>query len=117
MKIVDWDNETMSLIVKFTSDINETSIDDATPLSYQPFDMFPDVKSVDELVKRVAVSGIHLCEQLANREKNQKDLEKIANMQNLKDKTFQFTVDELINMDKIEDELEQTDSQLKIEDL
>jgi hypothetical protein len=127
MKVVDWDESSMSLIVKFNSDINETNIDQATPLAYQPMSMFPNVEDINEVVKRVAVSGIHLCEMRSIEEQNRKNEEKLQKFRQLKDQTFEFTVDELLNMDNrninsIVDEvsgniLEQTDSTLNTEEL
>jgi len=121
MKVVDWDESSMSLIVKFNSDINETSIDNATALAYQPMSMFPNVEDINEVVKRVAVSGIHLCEMRSLEEQNRKNEEKLQKFRELKDQTFEFTVDELLNMDQTSSEfdhvLQQTDSTLNTEEL
>jgi hypothetical protein len=121
MKVVDWDESSMSLIVKFNSDINETDIEQARPLAYQPMSMFPNVQDINEVIKRVAVSGIHLCEMQALEEQNRKNEEKLQKFRELKDQTFEFTVDELLNMDQTSGEsdhvLQQTDSTLNTEEL
>jgi hypothetical protein len=121
MKVVGWDESTLSLIIKFNSDINESSIDDCVELAYQPMSMFPNVENMEELLKRVAVGGIHLCEMRAIEEQNRKNEEKIQNFRDLKGQTFEFDVEHLLNMDRQMNEpndvLQQTDSILNTEEL
>lgn len=121
MKVVGWDESTLSLIIKFNSDINESSIDDCVELAYQPMTMFPNVEDIEELLKRVAVGGIHLCEMRALEEQNRKNEENIQKFRDLKGQTFEFDVDHLLNMDRQMGEptnvLQQTDSTLDIEEL
>ena len=40
MKIVDWDEVTMSMIVQYSSDINSTDIDQTQAVAVQPLYLF-----------------------------------------------------------------------------
>lgn len=100
MKIVEWDDSTMNLVVKFSSDDLSKPIDEQTPLCYQPLTMFPNISNVDEIIKRLAVSGIHICEI----EKIKEDAANNQNLKNsfkeLKDKEFEFDVDFLSKLNQ-----------------
>jgi hypothetical protein len=100
MKIIDWEPQSLSLIVKFTSDVNSFEVDDARPLAFQPLTMFPGVTDIDEVLKRIAVSGIGICENEAIRENALKNASKLENFANLKDQTFEYDVSYLVNMHK-----------------
>ena len=100
MKIIDWEPQSLSLIVKFTSDVNSFEVDDARPLAFQPLTMFPGVTDIDEVLKRIAVSGIGICENEAIRENALKNASNLENFANLKDQTFEYDVNYLVNMHK-----------------
>lgn len=100
MKVIDWEPQSLSLIVKFTSDVNSFEVDDARPLAFQPLTMFPGVTDIDELLKRIAVSGIGICENEAIKENALKNVSNLENFVNLKDQTFEYDVSYLIDMHK-----------------
>lgn len=98
MKIVDWDQQSMSLIIKFSSDVNSFEVDDAVALAYQPLNMFPGITDTDELLKRLAVSGIDLCEREVRRENALKNVSTLITFENLKGQEFEYDVNYLLNM-------------------
>lgn len=98
MKIVDWDQQSMSLIIKFSSDVNSFEVDDAIALAYQPLNMFPGITDTDELLKKIAVSGIDLCEREARKENAMKNASNFEVFENLKGQEFEYDVNYLLNM-------------------
>ena len=60
MKIHEYDGE--NLIVSFSSDENKKTVDECQKLNFQPAISFPDVHDPEEIIKRIAFSGIYYCE-------------------------------------------------------
>jgi hypothetical protein len=117
MKIVDWDQENLNLIVKFSSDDMLKNVDDATPLAYQPITMFPGIDDVEEIAKRLAVSGIHVCEMEKTKEEALQNLQLKNDIGSLVGKTLEYDVDYLLNMHKDRQLSEEDFSENEYEDL
>jgi hypothetical protein len=124
MKIVDWDEETMSLIVKYSSDINSTSIDDSAALAIQPLTMFThDQDDSATVLKRMAKTGVDYCTTLARAESARLDTAKIDFFRNLKGQTLTFEISDLEAPEGWDDEfysgdpLQQTDSNINPQSL
>ena len=99
MKVVGWDEDTLSLIVKFAYADDTEGIDVATPLSYQPYNMFPDVDDVQDLAKRLAVSGITICDQKERLQAARADTAKKEQLASLVGETFEYTLEDLLTND------------------
>ena len=99
MKVVSWDAENLNLVVQFASDDSLSRIDAVEPLCYQPITMFPDVDDVKTLIKKLAVSGINVCEMANLREKAKGNQSKIDEMNSLVGKTFEYSVEELLDLE------------------
>ena len=97
MKISGYDSNTMSVLVSFSSD--ETLHDDPEKyeaVSYQPFSMWPDIDDVEELKKRIAISGIYHAESIFRNEKIFEDETKISKLKEFVGETTEYDVDELL---------------------
>ena len=99
MKIISWDEKNLNLVVKFVSDDSSLNIDDTTALAYQPITMFPGVSDTQELIKKMAVSGISICEVQNLQQQAKQDQAKINEIKNLVGQTFEYTVEELLNLE------------------
>jgi hypothetical protein len=100
MKVVGWDEETLSLIIKFAADDSSSNIDDVNALAYQPFSMFPDSSNNTEtLVKKIAVSGISICNMQKIIDQAKQNTAKIEEMKNLVGQTFEYSVEELLSLE------------------
>lgn len=96
MKIVDWDETTLSVIVKYSSDVNTTAIDDCMSVAIQPMSLFVDERDdVDQVLKRIAKTGIGYCAHLAKIERACLDDAKVDFFRNLKGQTLTFPVNDL----------------------
>jgi hypothetical protein len=99
MKVVGWDEENLTLIVKFAADDSASSIDEVTSLAYQPLTMFPGVDNTESLIKKLAVSGIGICNMQKIKDQAKQNTAKIEEMKNLVGQTFEYTVEELLSLE------------------
>lgn len=97
MKIVGYEEASHSLLVSFASD--ETASQDPIDypaLAYQPVNMWPDVTDVNEIKKRIAVSGMHQAEMQARQEAFVADEVRVSALKALVGQVAEFSVDDLL---------------------
>jgi hypothetical protein len=97
VKIVAFDEESLSLVVAFgDSNSNFDASERNVTLAYQPT-MWPDVTDPNELLKRIAFSGIGILET----EKLKKDFatnsSNITTYKSMAGQVFEFSVQELLS--------------------
>jgi len=84
VKIVEWDEESQSLICSFASDeTNSSDPDTYGKLAFQPAMMWPDVTDSDELLKKIAQAGKSVCEEIKIKETIASDNDKKSLYTNL----------------------------------
>jgi hypothetical protein len=114
MKIVDWDEATMSMIVQYSSDINFTDIDQTPAVAVQPLSLFQNANdNVQEVLKKVVSMGISVCEERARREKANIDPNNVEFFRNLKGQILQYQIDTLVSSNLDEDVLDETNRTLQ----
>lgn len=97
MKIVGYEEESNSLLVSYASDTTASQDPaDYQPYAYQPINMWPDIDDVEEIKKRIALSGIYLAEQQARKESFVADQAKIAAYKALVGQTIEYQTADLI---------------------
>lgn len=97
MKITGYDEPSGSLIVAFCSDTTLHQDPEQYPaLAYQPTNMWPDVTDVQEIVKRIAVSGVYQVESHIRSESLKTDTERVEQYKALVGSTFEFPVSDLL---------------------
>jgi hypothetical protein len=91
LKIVDFDENTKSLLVSFASDTTKSQ-DPANyeTLAYQPYSMWPDVTDVTELPKLLAAAGAWQAQQQENKEKLLDNPQVIEQYRSLVGQQFSF---------------------------
>jgi hypothetical protein len=114
MKIVDWDEATMSMIVQYSSDINFTDIDQTPAVAVQPLSLFQNANdNVQEVLKKVVSMGISVCEERARREKANIDPNNVEFFRNLKGQILQYQIDTLVSSNLDQDVLDETNRTLQ----
>lgn len=96
MKIVDWDEDTMSMIVRYSSDDNSTNIDETPAVAVQPLSLFqtPEDSPQDILMKVVSM-GISVCEERAKREQAVTNPVNVEFFRDLKGQMLQYEISTL----------------------
>ena len=95
LKVRDFDEATNSLIVAFgCDDTQDSALDTCTALAYQPT-MFPDVDDPNEILRRIAFSGISLVEQQKVKDAFAADTNKVNAYKALVGQSFEFSIAEL----------------------
>lgn len=96
LKIRAFDEISNSLIVAFgCDDTHDSALDTCNALAYQPT-MFPDVNDPEEVLRRIAFSGISLVEQQKVIEAFAADTNKLNAYKSLVGQSFEFSVSELL---------------------
>jgi hypothetical protein len=114
MKIVDWDEATMSMIVQYSSDINSTDIDQTQAVAVQPLSLFQNTNdNVQEVLKKVVSMGISVCDERARREKANIDPNNVEFFRNLKGQILQYQIDTLVSSNLDEVVLDETNRTLQ----
>jgi len=93
MKIHDWDSESGSLIVSFTSDVSSQSLDNTQRLAYQPA-MFDNLEP-DYVLEQIAKSGASVCETQQRQESFNQEPSKLNEYQSLIGQQFEFSIENL----------------------
>lgn len=96
MKIKGYDESANSLVVSFASDENSKSIDEYTALAYNPISMFPDVTDPQEILKRIATSGIVIAEQQKLNENLAKNPAMIEAFKNIVGQTLEYNIADIL---------------------
>jgi hypothetical protein len=97
MKIVGYDEDSQSLLVSFAS--NETlsdNPDDYAPIAFQPSTMWPELTDMDEVIKRIALSGIGHLNYITAKEQFTADSARVKAMQELVGQSISYAMDDLI---------------------
>lgn len=95
-KITGYDDASDSIIVSFASDTTASQDPEAyTPVALQPLNMWPDITDVNELKKRIAMSGMYQAQRQEEQEKFKADPSRIEAIKALVGQTHEFTVEEL----------------------
>lgn len=96
-KITGYDDISNSVIVSFASDTTEKQDPEAyAPVALQPLNMWPDVTDINELKKRIAMSGMYQAQRQEEEEKFKADPSRIEALKALVGQTHEFTVEELM---------------------
>jgi hypothetical protein len=103
LKIRAFDEISNSLIVAFgCDDTHDSALDTCNALAYQPT-MFPDVNDPEEVLRRIAFSGISLVEQQKVIEAFAADTNKLNAYKSLVGQSFEFSVSELLTPTIVDD--------------
>lgn len=102
MKIVGWDAANNSLIVSFCSDTSTKDLDTSETYSFQPTSYTEWLDQPEELIKRIAVSGVYQCKFDDAKEAMKKNKELIDSYKALIGKTYEYEVAELEALDKVD---------------
>jgi hypothetical protein len=94
MKIVGYEEQSGSLLVKVASDKTVSqNPDDYAELAYQPAFMFPDISDPEVVKKRIAIAAKYTAEQQALREQLQTDPTRITSFQAMVDSLTEYDVE------------------------
>ena len=107
MKIVGYDDESHSLIVSFASD--ETASQDPSvyaSYAYQPMSMWPDITDPEELIKRVAHSGIYMAEQQKIKEQFIANQQLVDNLKSFVGQEISYSIADLTIAEAYTNEVE-----------
>lgn len=114
MKVVDWDESTLSMIVQYSSDINSTDIDQTQAVAVQPLSLFENANdSVQEVLEKLVSMGISICEERARAEQANIDPTNIEFFRNLKGQILQYQIDTLVSSNLDEVVLDETNRTLQ----
>lgn len=96
VKICGYEEDSNSLIVSFGCDETEADhTDTCQRLAYQPT-MFSDLSEPEDVIKRIAVSGISIVQQQKQLEEFIADQNRVNAFKAMVGQTFQFSVQELL---------------------
>lgn len=99
IKVIDFEKESQSLIVSFASDeTNSSNPGDYSATAFQPGLMWPDITDEKEIMQKIALDGFYMVKNQKLIEDSQKNIEKMNEYQKMVGKTFEFNVDEIINV-------------------
>lgn len=101
LKVTEFDEVSQSLIISFAPD-NEDP-ENYTSCAYQPYLMFPETKDLNEILKKIAYTGIHTVEMQKAQETIKNDTQKINDLKGLVGKTLEFQVSEISTIFSIPD--------------
>jgi hypothetical protein len=94
MKIVGYEEESCSLIVKVASDETiSQNPDDYPALAYQPAFMFPDITDPIVIKKRIAIAAKYSAEQQARKEKIAQDESIVNSYKNMINSVNEYDVE------------------------
>lgn len=95
-KVKGYDEASNSLLISFASDETASTDPEAYPAyAFQPTTMWPDVTSMDELKKRIAVAGVHQTKLQVAKERLAADPQQTDKFKALVGQTLEFSVAEL----------------------
>jgi len=96
MKVQSFEEQSHSLVVSFASDTTKSqNPDDYPSYAYQPINMWPDVTDPQEILKRIAVSGLYQVEQQVRNEAFIGDENRINSLKALVSQTAQYAINDL----------------------
>ena len=96
MKIHQFDEESHSLVVSFASDTTKYQDPDRyRAYAFQPMHMWPGIDDLEEIKKRIAISGISLTEQQERDEKFFSDTEKIQKYKDMVGELNSYPIESL----------------------
>jgi hypothetical protein len=93
LKVHDWDEQSKSLIVSFTSDASDKTTDETVRLAYQPT-MFGNTDK-DYVMAQIAKSGASICETQHKQEQFAKDESKLQEFASLVGSEIEFEMADL----------------------
>jgi acyl carrier protein phosphodiesterase len=100
IKITGYDEASHSLLVSFASDTTKSQDPASYPsYAFQPLTMWPDVTDVNELKRRLAVSGMHHAQMQEAKEKFMADPSRVAALKALVGQAHEFSVNDLSVVD------------------
>lgn len=100
MKIVDFDEDSQSLIACFSSDVTASSNpEDYVKLAYQPQTMFPGAVTDEEIRKELAKCGIHVAKESETKEQLALNTSRIDQFKGLVGTEQEFNVADLYDTD------------------
>jgi hypothetical protein len=96
IKITGYDEASHSLLVSFASDTTKSQDPASYPsYAFQPLTMWPDVTDVNELKRRLALSGMHHAQMQEAKEKFMANPSRVAELKAMVGQTQEFTTNEL----------------------
>lgn len=97
-KIKEYDEDSNSIIVSFSSDETATNNpEDYEAFAIQPIEQYPDITDVEILKKRIAEQGLGLAEQAKLAEQARANTDMQAKLKAMVGQTFEYNVSDLIN--------------------
>jgi hypothetical protein len=94
MKVLNYDQESSSLIVVFAAENAQKSIDEYSPCAYQPT-MF-DTQEPEKVIENIARSGIFIADRQEKEEQFKKNIELSNQYKQYIGKEFVFDIDTLL---------------------
>jgi hypothetical protein len=95
-KIKGFDEASNSLLISFASDTTASADPEQYPAyAFQPTTMWPDVSSIDEIKKRIAMAGMYQTQLQEAKEKLAADPQQVAKFKELVGQVHEFAVADL----------------------
>ncbi len=95
-KIKGYDEASGSLLISFASDTTASTDPEQYPAyAFQPTTMWPDITSIDDLKKRIAMAGMYQAQTQEAKEKLAADPQQVAKFKELVGQVHEFAVSDL----------------------
>lgn len=100
MKIVGYDEGSQSLLVSFASDVTASTDPGSYPaFAFQPNTMWPDIRDIEEIKKRIAVAGVYQAQVQQQKEVFLADTDRVDAIKSLVGQEYTYPVADLLPPD------------------
>jgi hypothetical protein len=97
VKIIDFEEESGSLICSFASDTTQSNNpDDYRSFAFQPVLMWPEANTTEEVMAELAKCGISMCQDAERQESFKNSPDKINSYKNMVNQVKTFNVSDLL---------------------
>jgi hypothetical protein len=97
VKIIDFDEESGSLICSFASDTTKSNNpDDYRSFAFQPVLMWPDASTTEEVMTELARCGMGMCQEFERQESLKSNSDKTNSYKNMVNQVKTFNVSDLL---------------------
>lgn len=99
MKVIEWDETSNSIVVKFSSEEDLESIDKTDPIAFQPISMLVNEGTPENVVKNIIRTGIRICEERIKYQKALNNPDNLNYFKNMVGQTISHNVKEFYASD------------------
>ena len=97
VKIIDFEEESGSLICSFASDTTQSNNpDDYRSFAFQPVLMWPDASTTEEVMTELARCGMGMCQEFERQESLKSNSDKTNSYKNMVNQVKTFNVSDLL---------------------